>query len=63
MAAKKRARRSATGEVKHVLLRGSRRNPVVMAAAPKKGKLSKLAKFLKSHFPGSRIRVEKVKLR
>lgn len=48
--------------MKHVLLRGSRRNPVIMAAAPQKARISRLARFLKSHFPGSRIRVEKVKL-
>lgn len=61
MAGKKRTRRR-TGEVKHVLLRGSSRNPVIMAAAPQKSRLSSLARFLKSHFPGSRIRVEKVRL-
>jgi hypothetical protein len=60
MSSKRQARHK--GEVKHVLLRGSRRNPVIMAAAPRKGRLTRLARFLKSHFPGSKVRVEKVKL-
>ena len=63
MATRKKSRRAARSEVKHVLLRGSRRNPVVMAASPRKTSLSRMAKFLKSHFPGSKIRVEKVKLK
>ncbi len=59
MAAKKRTRNSS---VKHVLVRGSRKNPVPMLASARKGTLTKLAKLLKGHFPGSRVRVEKVKL-
>jgi hypothetical protein len=64
MAVKRRSRRkpAAVPKTKYVLVRGSRRNPNVMAAAPRKTRLTKLAKFLKSHFPGSRVRVEKVKL-
>ena len=62
MAAQRKTRRSST-TVKHVLVRGSRRNPVPMIATRRKGTLKRLARLLQTHFPGAKIRVQKVKLK
>lgn len=62
MAARKRTRR-ASATVQHVLVRGSRRNPVPMIATRRKGTLKRLARLLQTHFPGSKVRVQKVRLK
>jgi hypothetical protein len=61
MAARKRTRRATT--VQHVLIRGSRRNPVPMIATRRKGTLKRLARLLQTHFPGAKVRVQKVRLK
>ena len=60
MATRKRTKKS---QVKHVLVRGSRKDPVVMATARRKGSLSRMAKFLKSHFRGANVRIERVRVK
>jgi hypothetical protein len=64
MAARRQTRRVAKkATVQYVLVRGSRRNPAPMIATKKKGTLKRLARLLQTHFPTSRIRVQKVKLK
>lgn len=62
MAARRRKRTGKKAKVQYVLVRGSRRNPAPMIATRKQGTLTRLARLLRGHFPGSRIRVQKVRL-
>lgn len=61
MATKKRAKRKVT-KLTNVLVRGTTKNPVPIIASRKKGALDRLARVLRGHFPGKKIRVMRVKI-